>query len=497
MTTQLKPFKPSSIPWEPAAFQLRAVKFLLEHAAAALLLDPGLRKTSITLAAIKVLLKRKVAEKVLVIAPLRVCYNVWPAEVEKWKDFNHLRVQVLHGPKKEEALNIDADIYVINPEGLEWLFNVTKEKRVSRTGRATTVVTVDHKRLKALGFDTLVVDELTKFKNTNSQRYKIMKAVIHTFARRWGLTGSVAANGLEQLFGQVYILDQGRALGQYITHYRKKYFNPHPSGFGWVIKEGSDKEIYKKLKPLALRMDADDYIKLPKLIENNVVVELPEPAMKIYQEMEDDLLATLVDGRKVSAAAAGAAYGKCRQIASGAIYLNPDVEALLKLPSKNREWALIHDEKLDALVDLVEELQGKPLLIAYHFGHDKERIIKALGKDVPVLDSNQKKSQQLIDAWNRGDLPYLLGQPQSMGHGLNMQEVGNHLAIFTPDPDYELYDQLIRRLRRSGSKAAQVFVHRFVAKGTLDMDIVNTVLPSKKGTQQALFDALVRRRKKS
>ena len=236
MTTNIELFKPSSTPWKPHNYQKKAVKFLLEHAASALFLDPGLGKTSITLAAIKMLKKKKLLNKVLLIAPLRVCYSVWPKEIEKWTEFNDLKVVVLHGKHKDKALEEDADIYVINPEGLDWLLQVKKEK----TASGKTKVALDLRRWKQLGFDTLIVDELSKFKNTNTNRFKSIKLILGTFGRRWGLTGSPASNGLLDLFGQCFVIDQGRTLGPYITHYRMKYFNPTYDGFGWEIREGAE-----------------------------------------------------------------------------------------------------------------------------------------------------------------------------------------------------------------------------------------------------------------
>lgn len=479
-----------SIPWTPHAYQKKAVKFLLEHAAAALFLDPGLGKTSIVLAAIKFLIKRKIINKVLLIAPLRVCYSVWPREVEKWSDFHGLRIEILHGPKKDEALNREADIYVINPEGLDWLLQVEKTK----TSQGKTRVSVDTRRFKALGFDTLVIDELTNFKHTNTNRFKALKLVLHLFARRWGLTGSPAANGLMDLFGQCFVLDQGRSLGQYITQFRMKYFDPSFDGFSWTLKPGADKEIYQAVRPLALRMSADDYLDMPTLIENNIRVDLPEKVMKMYQQLEDDLIAKL-DDRTVVAATAAAASIKCRQVASGGIYLDPEVQALIKLPKSNREWANLHTEKVDALEGLMEELQGSPILVAYDFGHDLDRLRERFPKAVFACDYNMKEFPKLEDSWNRGEITMLFGHPQSVGHGLNLQKAGNHVCWHTPTWNYELYDQFIRRVLRQGNKSKKIFVHHIIARDTIDEAII-AALKSKKKGQGALFEALKNLRKK-
>lgn len=486
MTTQLKLFPPLLKPWQPHTYQKKAIKFLLEHAASALFLDPGLGKTSITLAAVKILKKKKLLGKVLIIAPLRVCYSVWPKEIEKWTDFGGLSIAVLHGPKKEEALKSNADIYVINPEGLDWLLQVNKTK--SSGGK--TKVGVDLRRFKNLGFDTLVVDELSKFKHTNTNRFKSLKLVLDTFRRRWGLTGSPASNGLIDLFGQCFILDQGRSLGQYISHYRMKYFIPSYDGFSWDIRKGAEKEIYERISPLALRMSADDYLDMPTLIENNIHVDLPPNVMSIYKQLEEDLIAK-IDSKVVVASTAAAASVKCRQVANGGIYLSSDVEALIKLPKTKREWVNLHTAKIDALADLIDELQGSPLLVAYDFEHDLDRLREKLGQDIPYIGGgvSAKRSAELENLWNAGKLPVLLGHPQSVAHGLNLQEMGNHICWHSLTWNYELYDQFIRRVLRQGNKNKKVFCHHIISRGTIDNIILSSVR-SKRSGQNAFFDAL-------
>lgn len=489
MTTQQTLFKPSSQPWHPAAFQKRAVKFLLEHAAAALFLDPGLRKTSITLAAIKILLKKKQIRKILIVAPLQVCYSVWPAEQQKWEDFHELKIAILHGKGKEEVLQADAhDIYLINPEGLDWLLDMTKTRSPVR-GRLS--VAVNMSRWKSLGFDALVIDELTLFKHSNNGKFKGVKQVLNTFGRRWGLTGSPAANGLLDLFGQCYILDQGRTLGPYVSAYRKEYFVPGYDGFSWNLKEGADERIYKRLKPLALRMDADDYIDLPKLIENNIKVQLPPEALRVYLELERDLISRMGAG-KVTAATAATASMKCRQVANGGVYLDQEVVALIKLPKSQREWVDLHDTKVAVVEQLLEELQGSsPLLVAYDFGHDLSRLQDRLGKDVPYVGGGvpPKRRLELERLWNAGKLPVLLAHPQTAARGLNLQESGSHICWHSLTWDYELYDQFIRRIRRSGQKAKRVTVHHVLAAGTIDEVMLQTLKDKERG-QQALFKAL-------
>jgi SNF2 family DNA or RNA helicase len=429
--------------------------------------------------------------KVLLIAPLRVCYNVWPKEIEKWEDFNGLKIEVLHGPDKDEALNREADIYVINPEGLDWLLQAKKTKvKSAKTGKETTRIDVDLRRFKKLGFDTLVIDELTKFKHTGSGRFKALKLVHKTFGRRWGLTGSPASNGLLDLFGQCYILDEGRALGPYVTHYKTKYFNPiDKQGFVWVPREGAAEEIYERLSPLALRMAAEDYLDMPQLIENNIKLDLPESARAVYDRLEEDLIAK-IDDKVIVAANAAVASGKCRQVANGGLYLDPEVTAMgFKVLKGKREWVDLHEAKVDALEDLIEELQGNPLLVAYDFGHDLARLRARFPKAAFACDYSMKDFSKLEDSWNRGEVPLLFGHPQSMGHGLNLQGAGNHVAWHSMTWDFELYDQFIRRVRRQGNKSKKVFVHHFMMRDTID-EVMYYSLKSKNKGQQALFSGL-------
>lgn len=475
-------------PWKPHSYQRRAAKFLLERNSAALLLDPGLGKSSIVLAALKVLRKARGAGKALIIAPLRVCYEVWPKEVTKWQDFSHFKVALLHGPGKEEALESDSDIYVINPEGLAWLFDATK----SKTPGGKTRVEVNPKEFAKLGFDTLVIDELSKFKDIGTQRFKALKKVLPTFKRRWGLTGSPAANGLLGLFGQCYALDMGKALGAYFTHYRTKFFVPvDRNGFVWVPQQGAEERIYKQISPLALRMGAEEYLDLPPILDVPIRVELPDNVRKIYNQIEEIFISKIDEG-VITATSASAASTKCSQISSGGVYLDPEIAPLLTKSVGPREWVHLHDAKTEALREIVEELQGKPLLVAYDFKHDLERLMEAFGRDLPYLGGGvtPKKFKAIEQAWNRGELPVLAAHPASAGHGLNLQEgSAAHIAWYTMTWDYELYDQLIRRLLRQGTKAERIINYQIVAKDTID-EVKLGVLKSKARGQDALFQAL-------
>ena len=484
-------FKKQSVAWTPHVYQKKAVKFLLEHACAALLLDPGLGKTSITLAAIRFLKKKGVINKVLLLAPLRVAHSVWPKEVEKWTDFKGLKVVVLHGPNKDELLKTEADVYVTNYESLDWLLAVKKTKKVSvKTGKTITTYDVSVPRFKKFGFDTLVIDELSKLKSTRSGRFKTLKTVLGTFSKRWGLTGSPAANGLMDLFGQCFCLDQGRTLGQYITHYQMEYFDKGQDGFSWVLREGSEDKIYKRLAPLALRMADTDYLDVPMVVENNIYIDLPDKTRRVYDQLEEDLITMLEEG-VVTASTAATASMKIRQVCSGGLYLDAEVSQLVKAPKSARKWVNLHTEKVDALADLIDELQGSPLLVAYDFEHDLDRLMIKFGKDIPYIGGgvSTARSNKLKTAWNRGELPVLFGHPKSIAHGLNLQEAGFHVCWHSPTWNYEEYDQFIRRVKRQGNKSKKIFVHHILARDTID-EVMLEVLKVKRKGQNALFDAL-------
>lgn len=456
------------IEFTPHNYQKKAIQFLLERAVGGLFLDLGLGKTSCILSAVKILKERKIIKKVLIIAPLRVCYSVWPAEVQKWSNFNHLRVEVLHGPKKHHAIQRDADIYLINPDGLPWLMT--------------------EGRLAKLGADTLVVDESSAFKHSSTQRFKLLKSVLSEFRRRYILTGTPAPNGLLDLFGQVYILDQGLALGRFITHYRQNYFVPTGyQGYDWKPKPDAEKEIYDKLRPMVLRMEAADYLELPDRIDNTVVVQLPDKARRAYTEMELLFLTALDNGEAITAPSAAAVGVKLRQLANGAMYRN--IEARVEARTESEEWVAYHDAKLDALDEIVEAQQGRPVLVAYEFDHDAARIRKRFPKAQFLADAKGRRVEDMIASWNRGEIEMLVAHPASAGHGLNLQAGGNTVVWFGLTWNLELYQQFNARILRQGNSHDHVVIHHIVAKDTVD-EAVMKALASKDKTQNRLLDAL-------
>jgi SNF2 family DNA or RNA helicase len=445
--------------WTPHKYQLDAVKFMVQRACAGLFLDPGLGKTSISFAAFKILKAKGLVTRALVIAPLRPAHRVWPVEATLWDEFKGIRVGLLHGKDKAKVLaDKKVDVHVINPEGLPWL-----EEQLGT----------------ALPWEMLIVDESTRFKHANTVRFKMLRKLIGRFRRRYILTGSPAPNGLLDLFGQVYILDGGHALGSYITHYRMNYFTQTGyGGYVWVPQKGAAERIYEKLKPLVLRMSSEDYLQLPPLIMNTVEVDLPPRARHVYDEMEK-LLITNIEDNVLTAANVAVSTGKCRQIANGGIY-----------HEGGKKWSDIHEAKVEAVEEIIESLQGTPALVAYEYVHDLERLRDRLGRDTPFIGGGLPPSQfaKIEAAWNRGDLPVLLAQPQSVAHGLNLQ--GTHAAVIWHSLTWNLedYEQFIRRVWRQG-QTQRVVVHHVVAVNTVD-EAVMQAIKSKDRTQRTLLNAL-------
>ena len=428
---------------------------LLAQPHAGLFADPGLGKTACMLAAFVALRKAHPKWKMLVIAPRHVAHNVWPAEVAKWSQFAHLRVVVLHGTKKDKLLGEEADIYVINPEGLAWL----------STWRWAWP-------------EVLCVDESTKFKHPNTARFRLLREYLGRFKRRYILTGKPVPNGITDLFGQIYILDEGVRLGRYITHFRHKYC--YQTGFGgykWVPHRHAEAEIQALIQPITLRLDKAEHLQeLPRYLDNVVRVPLPPKARAQYDVLERDFVLKLKAG-EVLALNAAAMTAKLRQMASGAVYME-----------EGDHWEEVHEAKLDALDALLSEREGRPTLIAYQFRHTAARLKGKYPKAVVLSDLTDTKARSALWDWDHGEIEHLLVHPASAAHGLNLQAGSEALVWVDPTYDLEHWDQLIARLWRQG-QPHQVVVHAILATGTVDDDIL-TAVRSKDRSQNQFLAAL-------
>lgn len=440
--------------YKPHEYQRQATQFLLDHKRAALFLDMGLGKTSITLTAVQELLfERFEVARVLVIAPLRVARDTWPAEVEKWEHLRGLRLSVVVGTEKQRAaaLEADADVWVINRENIDWLVNFF-------AGRVWP-------------FDMLIIDELSSFKNHQSKRFKALKRVLPYVNRVVGLTGTPAPNGLIDLWAQFRVLDGGERLGKSIGRYRRTYFIPEKTNgyvvYSYALKRGAEDAIYRAIGGITLSMRAGDYLRLPGLTETSYSVDIPVP--ETYRELRREMVAS-VSGGVVDAANAAVLAGKLQQLASGAVY------------GENQEVLLAHDAKLDALEDLVEAANGQPVLVAYWFAHELERIRERLPQARVLSSSGDFK------AWNAGRVSVGLIHPASAGHGLNLQAGGHILIWFSLPWSLEAYQQTVARLYRQGQEKP-VSVIRIVAENTIDEQIIQA-LDAKSVTQSALIDAV-------
>lgn len=471
-TSQTRRLQASKNVWIPSEGQGLAVEHLIRNGSAVLWADVGAGKTSISLTAFAALKEMGMAKHALVMATVRICQLTWRQEAAKWEHTKHLNVQFLHGPKKdkmlEEGLRLlpglgGVDIFLINYEGLPWLC----EKYRGKGG---------------LPFDTIIADELTKLKKHSGVRFKALKKATMRTPRKWGLTGTPAPNGYLDLFGQFLWIDGGASLGTYFTHYRDTYFEPDWNGFDYVLQRGAEARIKERIKDIIFRLE---YTDLPAMTINDIPVVLSGAARKAYDTMRKEMLLN-VPGGMVTAANAAAVYAKLKQMANGAVYLSGQ-------EGRTKEWVVIHDDKLDALVELVEGMNGQPLLIAYQYEHDlvriQARLKKEFGWDVPYLGKGvgEAEAQKLQADWNANKLPVLLCQPQSAGHGLNFQEGGaGHLCWFSADFNLETYDQFIGRIRRKGNPNERVVIHRLIVQNSLD-ELVFAALEEKDTTQSALL----------
>lgn len=463
------------------SYQATAVTHILDHPRSALFLDLGLGKTVVTLSAITELFDKGVTGGVLIVAPLRVCQTVWSQEAKKWAHTRHLTFSLIHGSPKHRkwALGKHKHCYLINYEGLEWLQNELVIRYLSKG--------------KPLPFDTIVLDELTKMKSVRnpntldppgSTRGGALLKFLPYLGRRIGLTGTPSPNGMKDLMGQFLCIDDGMRLGNSMQVFQERFFNSSGyGGYSFEITEEGAATIPALISDITLEMKGSDYLtNLPKIIENEIMVPLNKKNQATYDNMERSLWATLDSGATIEAVNALVLINKCLQITGGSVYLEPG------LP----EWELIHKQKLDALEDLYYDNGQKPLLVAYQYQHERDRIVKRFKKQkVTVMSGKMTTAEvkQTVLDWNVGKIDILIGHKASISHGMNLQMGSNHVVLYGLDYNLELYLQFIGRLARQGQPEDHVFVHKLLCPNTLDM-VVNEALAHKEEEQIGLRRAL-------
>lgn len=440
--------------YKPHEYQKYATDFIIAHPVSAILLEMGLGKSVITLTAIhKLMLDSFEVSRTLVIAPLRVASTTWPEEIRKWEHLKHLTYSVVTGGEKKrlQALRTPAHIYIINRENVDWL--------VTKSG-------------VPFHFDMVVIDELSGFKSYQAKRSKAFLKVRPKVKRVVGLTGTPSSNGLMDLWAEFRILDLGERLGRYITQYRNTYFLPDKRNqqmiFSYKPKAGAEEKIYKKIGDITIAMKATDYLPMPDRIINKINIPLSATEQKRYDTLKREM-AVSVKGKEIDAVNAAALSNKLLQMASGAVY------------DDEKRMIPIHDRKLDALEEVIEGANGKPVLVAYWYKHDLERIKKR-------FTVQEIKTKEDIADWNERKIPVAVIHPAAAGHGLNLQSGGCTLVWFSLTWSLELYEQTNARLYRQGQKET-VVIHHLLAKGTIDEDVMNA-LAHKNKTQAALIDAV-------
>lgn len=446
--------------YNPHAYQKYAIEFIKQNPISAILLDMGMGKSSITLTAIDDLMHDSFeVEKVLIVAPLRVAKHTWSGECEKWEHLSNLSYSIVVGTatQRKKALLEDADIYVINRENVTWL--------IEQSG-----IPFD--------FDMVVIDELSSFKNWQSKRFRSFMKVRPQVKRIVGLTGTPSSNGLMDLFAEFKVLDMGERLGRFIGQYRLNYFRPDrvngPVVYSYALLPGAEEKIYEKISDITISMKAMDYLEMPELISTEYPVYLSDAELNTYEEMKKDLVLSLPEG-EITAANAASLSGKLSQMANGAVYTDDET------------YVEFHDKKLDALEDIIEAANGKPLMVAYWYKHDLIRIENRLNK-LGVL-YQRLETDASIEKWNKGELPIALIHPASAGHGLNLQSGGSTMVWITTPWSLELYQQTVARLWRQGQTSETVKIIHIISKGTIDERIMKA-LSQKDNTQAALIDAV-------
>jgi SNF2 family DNA or RNA helicase len=450
------------IRFDPHSYQRAIARFLIENVGGAIFADPGTGKTASTLSAWRAMLMLGLGRRALVIAPKRVAVSTWPDELAKWSQFVGLKAELALGTPSQRlrAIKRGAPLTITTPDTVPWL---------SRLVTAKT-------------WDTLFVDESTKFKSSSAKRFKLLKKLLPKFDRRYILTGTPTPQSLIDLWAQFFIIDSGATLGKSLTEFHRRYcYKGGFKGREWILHTDARAEIERLIAPLSIRVDRADFLDMPDLQINDVWLDLPPDLLKAYKTLERDLFAMLASGDNLTVDSAGAKYLTCRQFANGGFYVTEGDE--------DRRVEHVHNLKAEAARDIVEDLQGKPVLIAFQFRHDLERLRKVVG-DYPALDGSTSAllSARLVKDWNRKALPVLYCQPQAMSHGLNLQKGGNDVIWVGLTDNQETYQQTNERVYRQGIEG-QVRIHRILCRKTVD-EAVRLNIETKSTNQKALLDAL-------
>lgn len=394
--------------------------------------------------------------KVLVIAPKKVAEATWQREATKWDNVRFLRISTVLGSatQRVKALNTPADIYIINRENVTWLVDYYKN---------------------AWPFDMVVVDEFSSFKNHSAKRFKSLAAIRPHIRRIVGLTGTPSPNGLEDLWAQVYLLDVGERLGKYFTHFRSRYFDPGRRSrdviYSYDAKDGAGEAIMAKISDICISMKSDDYLQLPDITYDDVPVILDAKAQKAYTDLERKMVLQIDQEKVIDVTTAAGLSNKLQQLANGAIY------------DEDRSWVPVHDCKIEAFMELIEQLNGRSALVFYNFRHDLERLEAALAKT--KLRVRRLSGPEDEKDWNADKIDVLLAHPASAAYGLNLQEGGNHVVWFGLNWSLELYQQANKRLHRQGQKE-KVIIHHLICEGTRDADLLEALKQKDKAQEYVL-----------
>lgn len=438
-------------------YQLEARDYIENLPFCGVFLEMGLGKTVITLTALRNLFASLMSRKALVIAPKRVAETVWSDEIKNWEHLQDLKISIIAGSEKQriKALRAEANVYTLGRDNVDWLVNYTGAK---------------------FPFDTVIIDESSSFKNHKSKRFKALKKIRPLISRLVILTGTPSPNSLLELWPQIYLLDQGARLGRFITNYRDIYFTPGQRNgaiiFNYKLKPGADKLIQDKIKDICISMKSEDYLTLPGRTYNDILIHFPDKIREQYESFEREQILELSKGGEITALNAAAVSNKLLQMANGAVY------------DENRAVHHVHDLKIDACKEIVEAAAGRPVLIAWIYKHDRDRLKEALKEHKP----RELQDGKDIYDWNAGQIQVLLTHPASGGHGLNLQFGGHLIVWFGQTWSLELYQQFNARLDRPGQEN-KVIIHRLIADNTIDQDVIKAQDGKQKG-QEALMQAM-------